>query len=262
MNSSNDQNSHAFNIDEQFTKQAELFANSPALHHSDALNLLVKSASPKRSDRLLDVACGPGSVAVAFAEHVEHATGLDATEAMLDQARVLADKRELSNTSWKQGSVYELPFEDKSFDIVSCRFAFHHFQDPVKAFYEMKRVCKVGGRVVLCDAIISEDAVKALAFNEMERYRDPSTVEFRSFDYLSGLFVQHGLSVPDASYYQVPVELEALFKVSFPVNDDYDGLREIIVGSIDGDKMGVNARHKGEQVRFEYSAVVLVSEKV
>ena len=114
----------------------------------------------------------------AFAGWLRHATGLDATEAMLDQARALAASRGLVMSS-AAGDVYPLPFQDGRFDIVSCRFAFHHFEAPERAFAEMARVCKPGGRLVLCDAVASDDPDKAAAVNAMERYRDHSTVAFQ-----------------------------------------------------------------------------------
>ena len=49
---------------------------------------------------------------------------------------------------------------------------------PEAAFAEMVRVCRPGGRIVLYDAVPSDDPAKAAAFNRMERHRDPSTVEF------------------------------------------------------------------------------------
>src|SRR5262245_41818429 len=58
---------HAAHITDQFTRQAAGFARSPALHNQAALDLLVGAAEPKATDASLDVACGPGSVALAFA---------------------------------------------------------------------------------------------------------------------------------------------------------------------------------------------------
>lgn len=256
-----DSPSHQSLIADQFTRQAELFARAPALHEAGALDALVQAARPSRDDVSLDVACGPGTVVAAFAGHVRHATGLDATEAMLDQARALAVSRGLTNVEWRQGDVYALPFDDCSFDIVSCRFAFHHFEAPERAFAEMARVCRSGGRVVLCDAVASDDPEKAAAFNAMERYRDPSTVAFRTLSYLGGLFAAAALPEPIMSFYQVPVELNALLKLSFPVADDREGLRAMIEDAVEGDKMGVNARWDGERMRFDYAAAILVAAK-
>ena len=180
---------------------------------------------------------------------------------MLDQARKLAASRAVANVSWQQGDIYALPFENHTFDIVSCRFAFHHFEEPAKAVAEMARVCKSGGRIVLCDALAPDDPKKAAAFNAMERYRDPSTVEFRSLAFLTKLFSVVSLPAPTSSFYQVPVELEGLLKLSFPLADDRDGLRKLIGEAIDGDTMGVNARRDGETIRFNYNAAILVSTK-
>jgi ubiquinone/menaquinone biosynthesis C-methylase UbiE len=253
--------SHRSLISDQFTRQAELFARAPALHDAGALDALVQAARPSREDVSLDVACGPGTVVAAFAAQLRHATGLDATEAMLDQARELAASRGLANVSWRHGDVYALPFDDDRFDIVSCRFAFHHFEAPERAFAEMVRVCKSGGRVVLCDAVASDDPEKAAAFNAMERYRDPSTVGFRNLAYLADLFAGASLPEPVMSFYHVPVELNALLRLSFPVADDCDGLRAMIVNAVDGDRMGVNARWDGDRVRFEYAAAILAAVK-
>ena len=225
--------SHRAVIADQFTRQAEQFAASPTHHNQAALDLLVDAAGPRPGDVSLDVACGPGSVVCAFARRVRQAVGLDATEAMLAEARRLAAERGLDNVAWHLGDVYALPFADGAFDIVSCRFAFHHLEEPAKA----------------------------AAFNRMERHRDPSTVEFRPLGFLQGLFRDAVLPEPQLSFFQVPAERERLVAVAFPANDDRALLRAMIDASVDGDTMGVNARRDGDTVRFDYPAVVLVAVK-
>ena len=254
-------NTHQATIVDQFSRQAELFAAAPALHNQAALDLLVEAAQPRAGDVALDVACGPGTVVAAFAARVSRAVGLDATEAMLAQARKLAARSALRNVEWRQGDVYALPFAGGAFDIVSCRFALHHFEAPARAFAEMVRVCGSGGRIVLCDAIASDDPGKADAFNRMERHRDPSTVEFRPLAFLTGLFAGAGLSMPQARFYQVPAERDRLIEMSFPLDDDRALLRDMIDRSVEGDAMGVNARRDGDTVRFEYPAAILVAAK-
>jgi ubiquinone/menaquinone biosynthesis C-methylase UbiE len=44
--------------------------------------------------------------------------------------------------TWIEGDVTRLPFDDSSFTLVTCRYAFHHFGDPLAVLKEMKRVCK------------------------------------------------------------------------------------------------------------------------
>ena len=252
---------HAATIADQFTRQASLFATSPALHNQAALDLLVDAARPRQDDVSLDVACGPGSVVCAFAPHVRQAEGLDATEAMLAEARRLAMERGLANVGWHRGDVYALPFADAAFDIVSCRFAFHHLRTPEAAFAEMVRVCRPGGRIVLCDAVCSDDPAKAAAFNRMERHRDPSTVEFRTLAWHLALLRGAGLPEPHVRRYAVPAELGRLITMAYPAGDDRAGLRAMIEASVEGDAMGVNARRDGDTVRFDYPAVMMVTTR-
>jgi len=103
---------HAARIQDQFSRQAEQFAVAPALHNDEVLSLLVAAANPVPTDTALDVACGPGTVSIALAKRVQRAVGLDATVAMLSQARRLAAEACVQNADWCQGDVYNLPFAD------------------------------------------------------------------------------------------------------------------------------------------------------
>jgi hypothetical protein len=125
----------------------------------------------------------------------------------------------------------------------------------------MVRVCRHGGRIVLCDAFASDDPVKAAAFNAMERHRDPSTVEFRTIGFLRGLLAEVGLPQPTERFYSVPAEVERLLAMAYPAGDDRAGLRAMIEAALDGDTMGVGARRVEGTIRFEYPAVVLVAVK-
>lgn len=252
---------HATAIADQFTRQAGQFAASAMHHNQAALDLLVEAARPRPENVSLDVACGPGSVVAAFARRVRRAEGLDATEAMLDEARKLSLQEGLHNVAWHHGDLYALPFAAETFDIVSCRYAFHHLLEPARALAEMVRVCRRAGRVVLCDAFASDDPCKAAAFNAMERHRDPSTVEFRTLGFLRHLFAATGLHQPEERFYGVPAELERLIAMAYPANDDREGLRAMIEAAVDRDAMGVGTRREGGTVRFDYPVVVLAAVK-
>jgi ubiquinone/menaquinone biosynthesis C-methylase UbiE len=251
--------SHDARIHDQFTQQAEPFARSSELHDEAQIRLIVDATAPKLDDESLDVACGPGTVVAAFATRVRRAVGLDTTDAMLDQARALAVRRKFHNVEWRLGDVYRLPFADASFDIVSCRFAFHHFQEPAKAFSEMARVCRSGGRVTLCDAVASSDPAKAAAFNGMERHRDPSTAEFRPLAFLIDLFSQAGFPPPAIVRFQVSYRRDALIAKSFPQNDDRDLLRRMIDELIANDALETGTAPGG--ATFIYPTAVLTATR-
>ncbi len=252
---------HGRQIADQFSRQAAGFAANPQLHADDVVELIVSAAALNPGDAAIDLACGPGSVACGLANHAARVVGLDATPAMLQQARALAGQRNAANIEWREGSIYAAPFPDGSFDAVTCRFAFHHFEDPPRAFAEMVRLAAPGGRIVLCDGVVSDDPEKALAFNQMERLRDPSTVEFRRQDYLCRLFVEAGLGEPDVRMFQVPYSAADLVAASFPEGDDRSGLQTLIERSVEHDSLGMGAHLSADGVRIAYRSVVLCAIK-
>src|SRR6476661_3647235 len=205
--------SHDSRILDQFTRQAVPFASAPAIRNEEALNRIVQWAGAGPEDTVLDVACGPGLLACAFARVAKHATGIDMTPAMLEQARKTQEEQGLKNVRWEQGDVYSLPFPDAQFSIVSSRFVFHHLQDPLAALKEMKRVCKTGGKIVVAD--MAPQPAKADALNAAELLRDPSHVRAVPLDELRGLFQQAGLDAPQINRYRMEGELEDLMSRSF-----------------------------------------------
>ena len=253
--------SHQDTIRDQFTRQAVPFSQAPSIRDEAALALLVEAAGAAAGQRTLDVACGPGLVVCAFARVVAHATGIDATPAMIDRARALQQDKGLANAEWHVGDAAQLPFGADRFDTVTCRFAFHHFQESALVLAEMIRVARPGGAVVVCDGFASDDPVKAAAFNAMERLRDPSTVRFLALAELQGLFAAAGLPPPEARFYRVAAELEGLMKVSFPNGDDGEIVRRMIKASAADDFLGMGTVFDGARYTFAYPAVVLVAHK-
>src|SRR5262245_36115456 len=173
---------------EQFTKQAVPF--SQMRNHSPELLLTASGAGP--ADTVLDVACGPGLMACAFAKVARHVTGIDLTPAMIDQAKVMQQAEGLTNLTWHVGDVLPLPFDDASFALVFTRYSFHHFLDPRAVLTEMVRVCTPGGRVVVVDVFTSYPE-QAEAYNRMEKLCDPSHVRALALEELTSLLAQAGL---------------------------------------------------------------------
>ena len=109
--------SHQDVIHDQFSRQAVPFSEARSMADADAIQLLIDAARAAPGQRSLDVACGPGLVALAFAGVVREAVGLDTTPAMLDRARVLQSQRGIANVVWVLGEAGRLPFPDASFDM-------------------------------------------------------------------------------------------------------------------------------------------------
>lgn len=251
--------SHNARILDQFTRQAVPFSQSPSVSNQKALEFIVASAGAGPNDTVLDVACGPGLLVCAFAKVVRHAAGIDLTPAMLDQARKAQQELGLSNVSWHQGDVTQLPYPDAHFSIVSCRFVFHHLQYPLVVLKEMKRVCKPGGRVVVAD--MAPVAEKADALNAEELLRDPSHVRAVPEAELRGLFTQAGLPEPAVGQYRVECELDDLLSRSFPNPGDEERIRKIFRDSIAENTLDLNTRMEDGKIFYSFPVAVLVAEK-
>jgi ubiquinone/menaquinone biosynthesis C-methylase UbiE len=245
---------HREKILDQFTRQAVPFSSAPAIRNQEALNRIVELSGAGADDTVLDVACGPGLLVCAFARVVRHATGIDLTPAMLEQARELQRQQGLQNVTWQQGDVLPLPFEDGQFSIVSARFAFHHFLDPLAVLKEMRRV---GGRIVVADSAPASE--KADAFNAVERLRDPSHVQAMPVEELRELFVSAGLAEPSVESYRLEGELEDLLRRSFPNEGDADRIREIFERSLVDDALDLATRRKDGKIYYAFPVAILVS---
>jgi ubiquinone/menaquinone biosynthesis C-methylase UbiE len=251
--------SHRERILDQFTRQAVPFATAAPIRDAAVLNRIVHASGAGPDDTVLDVGCGPGLLACAFARIVQDATGIDLTPAMLEQARKTQREQGLSNVGWREGDIYSLPFPDGEFSIVSSRYVLHHLENPLLVLKEMKRVCQPGGRVVVADMAPVPD--KADALNRMERLRDPSHVRGLTLLELLDLFKQAGLAEPQVQMYRMECELEHLLSRSFPEPGDGDRIRQLFEESIGNDFMDLAVRKEGKKIYYAYPVAILVSSK-
>src|SRR5262245_38038215 len=238
---------------DQFTRQAVPF--SQMRDHSPERILAAAAVPP--DDIVLNVACGPGPLACAFAEVARHVTGIDLTPAMIERARGLQPSRAQTNLTWRIGDVLPLPFADAAFSLVFTRSSVHHFLDPKAVLAEMVRVCVPGGRVVVVDVFTSTPE-QAEAFNRMERLRDLSHVRALALHELTELFREAGLGDVQAEFYRHGFELEQVLQGSLPNPGDGERVRRILLDDLGTDCLGLGALRRDGQIHFAYPIVVLV----
>jgi ubiquinone/menaquinone biosynthesis C-methylase UbiE len=129
--------------------------------------LLVDQAAPAAGQRILDLGCGTGTLAIQVKEREPGATvvGLDADPEMLGQARSKAERAgvELELT---EGFSTELPYEDGSFDRVLSTLFFHHLDPEPKrqTAREIARVLRQGGELHVADWGKPSDPLMSVAF--------------------------------------------------------------------------------------------------
>jgi ubiquinone/menaquinone biosynthesis C-methylase UbiE len=115
---------------------------------------LLDQAAIQAGDRVLDVGCGTGTLAIdaKLRQPAADVAGLDADPAVLERARRKAQERGVE-LELVEGFSDHLPFIERSFDVVLSSLFFHHLERPAKEATgrEIVRVLRPGGRVHVAD---------------------------------------------------------------------------------------------------------------
>ncbi len=116
---------------------------------------------PKGALRILDCATGTGDQLLALLQHnpqINHACGIDLSEEMLKIAR-----QKNAHIEWRHASCSALPFSDGAFDCVTISFGVRNIEHLEKALHEFFRVLKPGGRLLILETSLPQNAfVRAL----------------------------------------------------------------------------------------------------
>ena len=249
---------HVQKIRDQFTRQAEAYIRMKQTTDEEALGKAVALTGVQSGHRVLDVACGPGFLTMAFARRCAEAAGLDATTVFLSHAREEAERRGLHNIQFHEGDAERLPFTDHAFDVVACRAAFHHLVHPQRVLAEIKRVARPGGRLLLLDMIASEDPEKAAYHNRVERLCDPTHVRALAESEFEHMFRTAGLEVLSRPKVTISYAVSEWMDHGGP---DEATAREIIAlmeASVAMDRTGLNVRREDGVLRFSHTAVAFL----
>jgi demethylmenaquinone methyltransferase/2-methoxy-6-polyprenyl-1,4-benzoquinol methylase len=107
---------------------------------------LVRRAGPLSGKTVLDLCCGTGDVTRIAAEAGPAAVvGLDFTEGMLEVARRTTPSG--APVTYRQGDALQLPFPDRSFDLVTVAYGLRNLADLDRGLREVCRVLRPGGRL-------------------------------------------------------------------------------------------------------------------
>ncbi len=100
----------------------------------------------------LDVGCGTGWAVRRAATQYKavKACGIDISPKMIDQA--VAETTNADNIEFRVANSEAIPYPDESFSSILCSFSIHHYQNPVRALLEMKRVLNQNGSIVIIDS--------------------------------------------------------------------------------------------------------------
>jgi ubiquinone/menaquinone biosynthesis C-methylase UbiE len=108
------------------------------------------AASLPAGSAILEVAPGPGFLAIELAKRGYSVTGIDISKSFVGIAG--RNARDAGVTiDFRRGDVARMPFADNSFDFIVCVAAFKNFPDPIAALDEMHRVLRPGGSASIED---------------------------------------------------------------------------------------------------------------
>ncbi len=106
--------------------------------------------NPQPGDKLLDVACGTGNLAIPAARAGAIVTGVDIAPNSLAAARERARQEGLA-VQFDEGDAEDLPYPDGQFDVVVSMFGAMFAPRPEKTAAELARVCRSGGLIAMAN---------------------------------------------------------------------------------------------------------------
>jgi SAM-dependent methyltransferase len=194
-------------VTDVWSERAESYRESEAHRQGRDLELFAEWAAGKT---VLDVATGGGHVAARLREAGCHVVTCDSAPGMQPDVICRAE---------------DLPFADSSFDVVTCRVAAHHFEDPAAAVVEFARV--TGDLVLVADNLYLGDAGE-----EADRLRDPTHVRNYSEDDWRSFFEEAGLEVEAFEREEKHIELEPWLVRAGCVGDEAERVKELLADRI------------------------------
>ena len=135
-------------------------------------------------DIVLECACGTGLLTLPMAQKCKRLIATDYSVGMLRQTKKKVAK--YSNTKVRKASILELPYKDGKFDVVVAANVIHLLDEPDKAIFELKRVCKPNGKIILPTYINNEKknskyAAKLLSVLGVKFKRQFSLASYKHF---------------------------------------------------------------------------------
>jgi 2-polyprenyl-3-methyl-5-hydroxy-6-metoxy-1,4-benzoquinol methylase len=107
----------------------------------DALAASASTATTPKQRSVLEIGCGAGTLAIAMAKAGYAVTCLDISAEAISKAQARATEAGV-NIAWQQGFAENIPFNDKSFDVITCCHTLEHVRDVAVTASAMKRVAR------------------------------------------------------------------------------------------------------------------------
>jgi ubiquinone/menaquinone biosynthesis C-methylase UbiE len=238
-------------VRERFTKTAEVFGQYAVTNRVTEAETLARMVGANENDRGVDLASGPGTLALRFARHVRWICALDLTPAILERARqTAAHDGLLEKISFTLGDAQAVPLADGSLDFAVTSYSLHHISDPGRVIAEMSRVVKKGGRVGVIDIEAPENPEIRALNHRIEFIRDDSHARSLTQGEFETMFAAAGLRITALEHKSHPRTFEHWMHVAGwkPTDPEYQEAHALLAGSIETNSANFSPRFEPADV--------------
>ncbi len=116
-------------------------------------NIMHEDTKYPAGSKILEAGCGVGAQTVMLAKNSPDAQiiSIDISENSINHAKELVKQNRFLNVEFKTADLFDLPFEDESFDHVFVCFVLEHLQDPIAALESLRRLLKKDGSITVIE---------------------------------------------------------------------------------------------------------------
>lgn len=210
-------------VQEEYEKLASFYDRRWAFYINATVQATLKRITIRDQASVLDLGCGTGVLLQRLTKQYPTAklSGLDTSAAML----AIAQQKRLDSVQLQTGAADQLPFPEHHFDLVISTSAFHYFQNPEKAFQEIRRVLKPQGQLTLTDWC--RDYLSINCLDRWLHWVDDAHVRAYTIDELQKMLTDGGFDATSIDRYRINwfwglMTLQATKAVDSPIDSCAD----------------------------------------
>jgi ubiquinone/menaquinone biosynthesis C-methylase UbiE len=252
-------------VQRRFGAAAERYVQSADHARGESLDRLLELTNPAADWRVLDVATGGGHAALALAPRVREVVATDLTRPMLEAAERFVRGQGVSHVRFQHADAGALPFEDGSFDLVTCRIAAHHFPDCAAFVKEATRVVRPNGLVAVIDNVVPEDPDADHFINDFEKLRDPSHERAYTEREWGEFFRDAGLKIENLERFRKPRHFatwSARMAIDMETEPELEEkLRTILLGATGIAREWLAPQGDGSELQFHLAEILILGRR-
>jgi ubiquinone/menaquinone biosynthesis C-methylase UbiE len=241
-------------VQQEFSIVSRAYTAGMARRDSREDREILSWLQPRPSDRVLDAACGTGILDRALARRVRKVFGLDLSWQMIERGCELRGVTP-SGPIFTVGSITQLPYAARSFDLITCSYAFANLPDPLDALVEFARVVKPRGRIAIMEVVAPEEPNRRAYLNHVEELRGSLRAKILGTDEFLALFGKARLRLVSVYHHRRRRTGREWLSLSPAATDGKKArqLWQMLADSISGDRAGLHPRRAGNDIIFYHA---------